>query len=73
MQKKTKKMTLKCYYNQIPMHSAPRKDFIKRVSNKCGVSENTVRNWCIYGMRPKDYAHVRILSEMTGINEDELW
>ena len=71
--KKNKKITLKGYYSQIPMRSAPRKDFIQEVAERCGVSEQTVRNWCIYGMKPIKFEHVRILSEMTGIKEEDLW
>lgn len=73
LQKKRKKMTLKGYYEAIPLHSAPRKEFMLRVAEKCGVSEQTVRNWCIYGMRPQDFTHVKILSEMTGIKAEDLW
>lgn len=73
MEKKSKKMTLKGYYSNLPIRKTPRKEFITTVSERCGVSEQTVRNWCIYGMRPQDYKHVKVLSEITGIKEDELW
>lgn len=70
---KNKKMTLKDYFSFLPKRKSPRKDFVREVSERCGVSEQTVRNWCIYGMKPKDFKHVRLLSEITGINEDDLW
>lgn len=73
MTEKRKKITLKGYYNQIPLRSAPRKEFISLVAGRCGVTEQTVRNWCIYGMKPTNHAHVRELSEITGIKEEDLW
>lgn len=73
MNKKPKKMTLKGYYANLPIRKTPRKDFITKVSEQCGVSEQTVRNWCIYGMKPQDYKHVKVLSSITGIKEDDLW
>ncbi len=73
MTKKVEKMTLKDYFKGLPLRKSPRKDFIREVSARCGVSEQTVRNWCIYGMRPQDFRHVKVLSEITGINEECLW
>lgn len=72
-EKKKEKMTLKGYYESLPLRKAPRKEFLKLVTEKCAVSEQTARNWCIYGMRPQNFMHVRILSELTGINEEDLW
>lgn len=57
----------------IPKVSAPRKDFISQVMERCGVSEQTVRNWCIYGMKPINSQHIKVLSELTGIKEEDLW
>lgn len=68
-----KKMTLKDYFDGLPMRKAPRKEFIDAVAARCGVSEQSVRNWCIYGMKPQDFKHVKVLSEMTGIKEEDLW
>lgn len=70
---KTEKMTLKGYFESLPKRKSPRKDFVTEVARRCGVSEQTVRNWCIYGMKPQDFKHVKILSEMTGIKEEDLW
>ena len=67
------KLTLKDYYSALPKRKSPRKDFVQEVSERCGVSEQTVRNWCIYGMKPQDFRHVKILAEITGIKEEELW
>ena len=70
---KREKMTLKGYFSALPKRKSPRKEFIEEVVRRCGVSEQTVRNWCIYGMKPLDFHHVKVLSEMTGIMEDDLW
>lgn len=70
---KEQKMTLKCYYESIPVRPSPRGEFVTLVAKRCGVSEQTVRNWCIYGMKPKNYNHVKVLSELTGIREEDLW
>lgn len=67
------KMTLKDYYSSLPKRKSPRKEFVQEVSARCGVSEQTVRNWCIYGMLPQDFRHVKVLSEITGIKEEDLW
>ena len=71
--KKSKKMDLVGYFSSIPKYSCPRKAKLEEVMERCNVSEQTARNWCIYGIKPKDYEHVRILSEITGIPEKDLW
>ena len=71
--KKNEKLTLKGYYESLPLRTAPRKEFLKRISERCSVSEQTARNWCIYGMRPQNFMHVKVLSELTGIKIEDLW
>ena len=68
-----KKRTLKCYYESLPSRKTPRKEFITEVSARCGVSEQTVRNWCLYDIKPQNFMHIKVLSEMTGIKEEDLW
>lgn len=70
---KNEKTTLKGYFEALPKHKSPRKDFIMEVCKRCSVSEQTVRNWCIYGMKPQDFKHVKVLSDLTGIKEEDLW
>lgn len=72
-EKKTKKKTLLEYFQSLPLRETPRKTMIETISKRCGVTTQTARNWCIYGIKPRDYKHVRILSEITGIKEDDLW
>ncbi len=66
-------MTLKDYYKNLPERTSPKFDFLKKVSELCNVTVTTARNWCIYGMKPKTYTHVKILSEISGIKEEDLW
>ena len=70
---KKKKMTLKSYYSALADQKTPLQAFVAEVSERCGVSEQTVRNWCLYGIKPQSYAYVKVLMEVTGLEEDELW
>lgn len=70
---KSPKLSLRGYYMSLPKPVAPKTDFVKRVAMRCGVDVQSVRNWCLYGMKPSCKEHIRILSEMTGIREDALW
>lgn len=71
---KTKKLTLRdYYYERLTRPICPRKEFIKGIALRCGVGEVTVRNWVLYGMRPQNPQHIKMLSEMTGIKEEDLW
>lgn len=72
-EEKSQKMTLKGYYQGLPMRSAPRYDFIAEVARRCKVTEQTVRNWVLYGMKPQQHIHVEVLCELTGISEEDLW
>lgn len=67
------KMTLKGYYQNLPLHVAPRYDFIRAVVDRCHVREQTVRNWILYGVKPQQRCHIETLSELTGIKEEDLW
>lgn len=67
------KITLKGYYKNLPSPSYPKSEFINKLAEKCGVTTVTVRNWILYGFRPDNMEHVRIISEETGIPAEELW
>lgn len=71
--KKSEKLTLRGYYDGLPTSVNPKTKFINEVIFKTGVSANTVRNWVRYGMRPTDPNHVKVLVELTGIPEENLW
>lgn len=66
-------MTLKDYYENLkPLH-APKAEFVREIAQECGVREATVRNWIMYGMKPKEKAHIEIIENKTGIAKDKLW
>lgn len=70
---KTEKMTLKGYYKKLPDRSAPKYDFVSLIADRCHVTKQTVRNWVLYGIKPQQHIHTEILSEVTGISEEDLW
>ena len=70
---KSKNITLESYYRGLPKATYPKSSFIALVASKCEVTHITVRNWIKYGMRPNNPAHIKILSEITGIPEEELF
>lgn len=70
---KLRKMTLKDYYDALPSATCPKKEFIREVMRRTGMSDSAVRTWIKYGMRPNNPENVRTLSELTGIREEELW
>lgn len=69
----SKKMTLRGYYDSLPDSTHPKTEFVNDIARRAGVSTTTVRNWIAYGMKPNKHEHVKILSEVTGIPENELW
>lgn len=66
-------MTLRSYYKNLPEPTHPKKELIKSIATKCGVTETTARNWIMYGFRPDNPDHVQIISEITGIPAENLW
>lgn len=72
-EQKTKKMTLKGYYLQLPNANHPKTDFVNELAMEAGVSVATVRNWVIYGMKPQNKNHIEILVRKTGIPAENLW
>lgn len=71
--KNCSKLTLKDYYSALPEASFPKTEFMNEVAKQCGVSISTVRNWIRFGMRPSNAKHVEILSQLTGIEAENLW
>ena len=70
---KINKMTLKCYYENLPRRTQPKDDFLKAVAQRCDVTVTTVRNWILYNRRPQKERYVDILSELSGLKKEELW
>lgn len=73
IEKKNQNLTLSEYFQSLPLRETPRKTLIETICARCEVSKQTARNWCIYGIKPRNYKHVRILSEITGIKIENLW
>ncbi len=66
-------MTLKGYYQSLPDASYPKTDFVNEIASEAKVSAATVRNWVVYGMKPKNKKHIEILVKHTGIPAEKLW
>ena len=73
MEQKCEKMTLRGYYENLPEAVHPKTDFVIKVMNECLVSYTTARNWITGMTRPMNPDHVKKLSELTGIAEEDLW
>jgi hypothetical protein len=70
---KGNKMTLKDYYNALPPKTCPKTDFVKTVATQCDVSQATVRWWLRGTMRPSRKEFYRVLSDVTGIPQENLF
>lgn len=70
---KSKNITLEGYYKGLPEATYPKSNFIIEVAHRCGVTATSVRNWIKYGIKPNNPEHIKILSEITGIPEEELF
>lgn len=66
-------MTLQDYYQSLERPEPPKTSFVRDVAAKCGVDTYTVRLWIKGVNRPLNKEHVKILSIVTGIEEEKLW
>ena len=72
--KNTEKMNFLDYYNRMSdRRPSPKADFIKKVADRCQISEATVRWWTRGIFKPSRPEFYRILSEMTGIPQEDLF
>lgn len=73
--RKERKMTLRDYFFSLPsaMEIAPRSNLIREVANKCGVSVGAARSWLAYGVKPRKKEYIDALTEITGINREDLF
>lgn len=69
----TKAKSIKEFYKKLPSSISPKSDFLREISQRCGVTYMTARNWVVYGMKPSNREHFKVLSELTGIPEDHLF
>lgn len=70
---KNKGLALLGYYQNLPERTSPKSDFIRELSERCGVHPTTIRNWIFFNTRPSNPEYIKIISEMTGIKECDLW
>ena len=66
--KKVKKITPEGYWNCLSPLS-PRKEMLKYLSEKCGVTEQAVYYW-FHGTIPQKYEHIVHICEYTGLTPD---
>lgn len=66
-------MTLRSYYKNLPNPTHPKKELVQKIASACGITETTARNWIMYGFRPDNPEHVKIISDITGIPTENLW
>ncbi len=64
---------LQKYYEGLPSATCPKSNFLNEVVRKCDVSFIAVRNWVKGKNKPADSKCVKVLSDITGIPEDELF
>lgn len=70
---KYKELALWGYYQGLPERTSPKSDFVRELAMRCGVGPTTVRNWIFFNTRPSKPEYIKIISEMTGIRESDLW
>lgn len=67
------KLSLRGYYQSLPKSISPKTQFLEELVSRCNVTLATVRNWVLYDIKPKEVEHRKIISEITGIREEDLW
>ena len=72
-EEKTEKMTLQGYYESLSEATHPKTEFLNTVASRCNVSSTTARNWVTGRTKPMNPRHIQVLTEVTGIEESELW
>lgn len=66
-------MNLSEYYEKLPRVISPKTMFIEQVAAQCGVKDDSVRNWIKGRTLPSNKRHLKILSDITKIPENELF
>ena len=66
-------MTLRDYYETLERPIPPKKEFVKRVAERCGVDVYTVRIWINGKCKPSKDEYYKVLSEETGIPVKDLF
>jgi transcriptional regulator with XRE-family HTH domain len=66
-------MTLRDYYDSLERPVPPKKEFIRKVAERCGVDDYTVRIWINGKSKPSKDEYYQILSEESGIPVEKLF
>lgn len=61
------------YYAELPASYSPKTQFIKRVAERCGLAEQTVRLWVKGKYNPSEPKYLEVLEEETGISRENLF
>jgi len=78
-QQNFEKISLRGYYNGLPERVSPKLQFLEEIQRRCKeesgkqVTMATVRNWVLYGIKPMNPIHVKVISDITNIKEEDLW
>lgn len=64
-----KPRNLKEFADSLPVKA----DFYREVRQRTGAAIYTIRTWCSFDSRTKDSKHLQILSEMTKIQQENLF
>ena len=77
--KNLKKLSLRGYYYSLPDRIAPKQKMLEdiqseceRITGKCPTLQ-TVRNWVLYGLVPRDQRYIEAIVKVTGLAEEDLW
>lgn len=71
--RESKKNYLGDYYNSLPSNVSPKTQFINKVAYECKVSDMCVRGWISGIRKPSNPDHIKIISQITGIDEGLLF
>jgi hypothetical protein len=66
-------MNLYDFYETLPQATAPKSEFVRRLAERTGKKEATVRLWIKNKTKPDDPKDLEILSEETGIEKEKLF
>lgn len=67
------KMTLRDYYENLPTAIAPKTEFVKKIMDKCGVTQQATHRWLKKGSMPSSKEHCDAIAEIAGVAPEILF
>lgn len=67
------KITLPEFYENLPNATAPKTEFIKKIIDKCGVTQQAIHRWLKKGGMPSSKEHCDAVAEIAGVPVEELF